>query len=137
MSLRCTGSRGFTTSTALLKVKGAKSKPEVTKVSPPIEARKPDVRLTKGLGHLSTITYTEFMKKIEKLNPELQFDKAMADATLERCLALIRPPGIMKAVKKATGSQSHQVRSQRLHRGQRELLNDWKRLSEESEKYWS
>lgn len=75
------------------------------------------------------------MKKIRKLNPEVQFDKAMADAAMERNIALKIPPPMMKGVKNAIGNPTS--KAQRLSNGHRELVDEWKRLLRESETYWS
>ena len=134
MSLRQAGSRSFTAATALLKAKASKDKATsapTTDVVAPTEAA---IKLTTGLMNMRKMDYTRFMKKIQKLNPDIQFTKSTADKTLERSLALLHPSGVMKAVTNSFGNQK--ASAQRLDSGQRQLVNDWKRLLKESEEYW-
>jgi hypothetical protein len=60
-----------------------------------------DFRCPTGVGRIERMDYSDFMSKIQKLNPAVEFTKSEADMALERALSQAMPKAKLHVVQSA------------------------------------
>ncbi|CZT16269.1 uncharacterized protein RCC_02111 [Ramularia collo-cygni] len=104
-------------------------------VTPTPSTKIEDLRIPAGITEWEVLSYSLFMKKLQKLNPGVQYTRALADEALEKSLRSAMPKFVWKAVQSMLHGENnyHKVRSTNI----RKLVHNWRRLQTESTAYWT
>jgi hypothetical protein len=129
--------RFFSSSAACLKAKPKAtnvpmSRPDVP--SPPPTVAKA-IKLPTGIKEWEVLSYVNFMKKLQKLNPEVQLTRSLADGALEKSARAGMPKVVWNVVQDVLcGGQKLRGNG---GSNARQLAQNWKRLQAESAAYWA
>lgn len=103
--------RYFASSAACFK---SRPRPTVAKdVRPPISTPSSvtlkDLKLPAGIREWEVLSYASFMKKLQKLNPDVQMTQRLADEALEKSVQALMPKAIWTIVESTAWSKQNPV----------------------------